>query len=121
LPNVVTLNGTEYRLCLLDTNAISEMVKRRESLGRFLAWSLESRTHYIPCFTVFTVLELRRKPGLYELFLERFGPLASMLLKGHEELLEEETRAYPDPSDIDPAEKRSRLAGRFETFTAHRV
>jgi len=29
---MVTLNGTDYRLCLLDTNAISEMVKREDSL-----------------------------------------------------------------------------------------
>ena len=99
---MVTLNGTDYRLCLLDTNAISEIVKRQDSLRHFLKWTHGSRPEYIPCFTLFTVLELRRRPDVYELFLERFGALASMMLKGYEELLEEEARAYPDPSGIDP-------------------
>jgi hypothetical protein len=99
---MVTLNGTDYRLCLLDTNAISEMVKREDSLRHFLLWAADEPPMYIPSFTLFTVLELRRSPKLFQQFLERFGPLPSTLLKSHEQLLEEEARRYPDPSGIDP-------------------
>lgn len=99
---MLNLNGTDYRLCLLDTNAVSELVKREDSLRHFLAWAFTTHPVYIPSFTLFTVLELRRRPELFQQFLERFGPLPSVLLKSHEQLLEEETRHYPDPSRIDP-------------------
>lgn len=100
---MLTLNGTEYRLCLLDTNAVSEMVKHPESLGNFLAWSLGEQPVFIPCLSPFTLLELRRNSEVYARFTERFGPLPCVLLKSHEQLLEEETRCYPDPSTIDPS------------------
>lgn len=98
---MLTLNGTDYRLCLLDTNAVSEMVKHPESLGHFLTWSLGERPVFIPCFSPFTLLELRRNSEVYARFTERFGALPCVLLKSHEQLLEEETRCYPDPSTVD--------------------
>jgi hypothetical protein len=100
---MIRLNATDYRLCLLDTNAVSELVKRQSFLRNFFKWAFDAAPAYIPSFTLFTVLELRRKPELYQQFLERFGPLPSMLLKSHEQLLEEETRYYPDPSGVDPS------------------
>lgn len=100
---MIRLNGSDYRLCLLDTNAVSELVKQQSFLRNFFKWAFDAAPVYLPSFTLFSVLELRRRPELYQQFLERFGPLPSMLLKSHEQLLEEETRNYPDPSEIDPA------------------
>jgi hypothetical protein len=99
---MLTMNGTDYRLCLLDTNAISEMVKRPPVLRRFLAWAHENRPWFVPCFSPFTLLELRRSHVLYREFIERFGPIPCLLLKSHEQLLEDEVRNYPNPSTIDP-------------------
>jgi hypothetical protein len=82
---------------------VSELVKREGFLRNFFKWAFDAAPVYLPSFTLFSVLELRRRPELYQQFLERFGPLPSMLLKSHEQLLEEETRHYPDPSEIDPA------------------
>lgn len=98
---MLSMNGTDYRLCLLDTNAVSEMVKRSDMLGNFLSWTARERPTFVPCFSPFTLLELRRKVVLYEQFLERFSPVPCLLLKSHEQLLEDEVAHYPDPSQID--------------------
>lgn len=100
---MVTLNGTDYRLCLLDTNALSEMVKREQVARHFLTWSIDAKPAFVPCFSLFTVLELRRSPDVYRRFLELFRMIPCMMLKSHEQLLEEETGCYPDPSRIDPS------------------
>lgn len=99
---MIRLGDNEYRLCLLDTNAVSEMAKRDDVMRHFLTWSLATPPVFIPCYSLFTVLELRRNQEVYTKFMERFGPLPSMLVKGHEQLLEDEIRSYPDPSRIDP-------------------
>src|SRR5205814_3160778 len=99
---MITLNGTNYKLCLLDTNAVSEMVKQPVVLGRFLAWSLTSPPFFLPCFSPFTLLELRRNTKIYGQFIEQIGPFPCMLLKSHEQLMEEEVRCYPDPTSVDP-------------------
>jgi hypothetical protein len=57
---------------------------------------------FIPCFSLFSVLEMRRRPDIYGRFKELFRVLPCMLMKSHEQLLEEEVRCYPDPSGIDP-------------------
>jgi hypothetical protein len=98
---VITLNGNDYRLVLLDTNALSEFAKRGESFRRFLMWS-GAQPMFVPCFSLFSVLEMRRRPDVYGRFKELFRVLPCMLVKSHEQLLEDEVRCYPDPSGIDP-------------------
>jgi hypothetical protein len=93
-----------YPICLLDTMAVSEMVTRPEATFRnFLDWSREGEEPpFLPCFTVYTLIELRRKPDLFKKFVQHFHPFPCALLKGYMQLLEEEVAAYPDPSRIDP-------------------
>jgi hypothetical protein len=98
---VITLNGNGYRLVLLDTNALSEFAKQGESFRHFLAWSSE-QPMFIPCFSLFSVFEMRRRPDVYGRFKELFRVMPCMLVKGHEQLLEDEVCCYPDPSGIDP-------------------
>jgi hypothetical protein len=98
---VITINGNDYRLVLLDTNALSELAKQGDSLRHFLTWS-SAEPMFVPCFSLFSVLEMRRRPDVYGRFKELFGTLPCMLLKSHEQLLEDEVRHYPDPSGIDP-------------------
>jgi hypothetical protein len=98
---VITINGNDYRLVLLDTNALSEFAKQGESFRHFLAWS-SAQPMFVPCFSLFSVLEMRRRPDVYGRFKELFRVLPCMLVKSHEQLLEDEVRCYPDPSGIDP-------------------
>jgi len=99
---MLTLNETDYRLCLLDTNALSEMGKNRTALENFLTWSLASEPIFIPCFSVFSLVELRRSAVAYRGFVEVFGAVPCMALKNHEQLLVDEVHCYPDPSGVDP-------------------
>lgn len=99
---MITLNESSYKLCLLDTNAVSEMVNQPLLLGRFLRWSLASQPSFVPCFSLFTVLELRRAVEVYRRFTERFAQVPCLLLKSHEQLLEEEIGVYPDPTSVSP-------------------
>src|SRR5688572_1353061 len=57
---------------------------------------------FVPCFSLFSVLEMRRRPDVYGRFKELFRALPCILMKSHEQLLEEEVRCYPDSSRIDP-------------------
>jgi hypothetical protein len=98
---VITINGNDYRLVLLDTNALSEFTKQGESFRHFLAWS-SAQLMFVPCFSLFSVLEMRRRPDVYGRFQELFRVLPCMVVKSHEQLLEDEARCYPDPSGIDP-------------------
>ena len=100
---MIKLNGTLYRLCLLDTNAVSEIVKN--SAGEFASfsnWSLGHKPFHIPCFSLFTIIELRRRRDVYDRFLELFSVFPCIILKGHEQLIEDEIAAYPDPSTVNP-------------------
>jgi hypothetical protein len=98
---VITLNGNDYRLVLLDTSALSEFAKQGGSFRHFLTWS-SAQPMFVPCFSLFSVLEMRRRPDVYGRFKELFRVLPCMLVKSHEQLLEDEVRCYPDPSGIDP-------------------
>jgi hypothetical protein len=99
------VGDTPYPLCLLDTMAVSEMVKRPDgAFRRFMEWSMQVKPKplYVPCFTIYTLIELRRKPDLFAAFIEHFRPFPCVMLKGYAHLLEEEVASYPDPTRIDP-------------------
>ncbi len=99
---MIVLNGTQYRLCLLDTNALSEMLKDpKGALRNFLLRFGQSG--WIAAYSAFTLFELNQWDGLLDSFVEHFSFLPSILLKGHEQLHAEELREYPHPSRIDPA------------------
>ena len=100
---MLAVGDTEYPLCLLDTMAVSEMVKRPEGAFRnFLDWSHRADPQIVPCFTIYTLMELRRKPVLFDQFVERFDPFPCVMVKGYAHLLEDEVAAYPDPANVDP-------------------
>jgi hypothetical protein len=100
---MLRVGANQYPLCLLDTLAVSEMVRRPQgAFRRYLEWAHAGDEQFVPCFTVYTLMELRRQPALFSAFIERFQPFPCVLLKGYAELLGEEVNAYPDPSEIDP-------------------
>jgi hypothetical protein len=98
---VIKLNGKDYLLVLLDTNALSEFTRQDISFRHFLSWSSASPS-FVPCFSPFSLLEIRRRVDVYERFKDMFRVFPCILVKSHEQLLEDEVRSYPDPSGIDP-------------------
>lgn len=95
----IELNGSLYKLCLVDTNAISEMVKHpSREFRNFIDRMLPRK--FLPCFSVFSVLELRQRQDIYESFLELFSVYPCLVLKSHYQMIQEEVRNYPNPSGI---------------------
>jgi hypothetical protein len=79
------------------------MVKRPEgAFHNFYAWAMDTDPCFVPCFSLFTLIELRRSPPLFADFIERFAPFPCVMLKSYDWLLEEEVKAYPEPSSVDP-------------------
>jgi hypothetical protein len=98
---MITLNGRQYELCLLDTNVISEIVKHPNQVFRKFLEIFEPGK-FIPCFSLFSVLELRQKPEIYNLFLELYSIYPCIFLKNIDQLFEDELNAYPNPNEVSP-------------------
>ena len=98
---MITLNGHPYKLCLIDTNAASEMVKRPDPIMRHFFEAIKPN-EYIPCFSIFTILELREKDDVYKRFLETFSVFPCLILKSLDQLFQDELTAYPDYKKVSP-------------------
>ena len=93
-------NGKQYYLCGLDTNIVSELLKQRETIGKnFIV--IYSADKYAPCFSIYTIAELRRRKDVFESFLDVFSIYPCFLLKYHDQLFMDELNSYPDPSIVD--------------------
>lgn len=89
----VTLpNGGTYKLCLLDTNALSEIVKYPTVEGRGYI-ELYPPTDYIPCFTVYNLVELRRNTEIFQKFIKFFSIYPSFITKPFQIVLDEEIKS----------------------------
>lgn len=73
-------SGTVYKLCLLDTNIVSDCLKNRDGEGRNLLQYYISKGH-APCFTFHTLVELRRRSDLFHSFLHTFSAIPWFLMK----------------------------------------
>lgn len=98
---MIILNGNEYKLCLIDTNVVSEIIKRPDTIGRRYFETLDPGK-YISCFSLFTILELRQTKKVYNSFLEIFSIIPCFILKSLDQLFQDELDNYPDSDKVDP-------------------
>lgn len=92
----------DYELCLMDTCAVSEMLKRKAPYCSNLLQSVYERGRGILCFTVQTIAELKQAPHLYTEFCKAFDVIPSLLLKNFHAILAEEVKAYEEGIAVDP-------------------
>ena len=85
-------NGSTYKLCLLDTNALSEIVKHPTNEGRGYIERF-SPEEYVPCLTVYNLIEIRRDPDVFRKFAAFFKVYPSFLVKPFQQILEAEIAA----------------------------
>lgn len=98
---MITLNGTKYKLVLIDTNILSEVIKNKyQEFQKLIEWTTSQKA--IICFSLFTVLEIRKTPEIYKQFLELFSTIPCIVLKSHEQLLQDEMSVYPDSTKVNP-------------------
>lgn len=86
-------SGTTYKLCLMDTNALSTAsdpdLEECTGFRRLL-----DRGGIAPCLTVYNAIELRRKPWIFDRVLKLFAGAAIFLLKPRSIVLREELENY---------------------------
>ena len=85
-------NGSSYKLCLLDTNALSEMVKYPTNEGRGYIERFPP-TEFVPCFTPYNLFELRRDSAVFTKFLDFFRIYPSLLTHPFQLILKAEIGA----------------------------
>lgn len=73
-------SGRIYDLCLLDTNIVSDCLKNREGEGKRLFEKYLAGEHAL-CIPFHTLIELRRRPHLFNSFLKTFSVVPWFLLK----------------------------------------
>lgn len=97
----VAQSGNIYNLCLLDTNALSEIVKYPEVEGRGFVERF-APSSFAPCFTVYNLIELRRNRSIFRDFIEFFSIYPCLILKPQPMLLDEEKKSFTIQSTFSP-------------------
>lgn len=98
---MITLNRNKYKLCLLDTNGLSLLLKDPKKWFNFLHNEFNlGKT--ILCYSVYTIGELKVKEELFEKFLELFSSFPSVVLDGLDSLFKKEVSSYDSNSIINP-------------------
>lgn len=69
-----------YKLILLDTNALREIITNTNLFGKgFLQTFFTSESSYAPCFSIYNVIELMPYEDIYEKFLEYFSIISCLM------------------------------------------
>ncbi|MDA3884703.1 MAG: DUF3795 domain-containing protein [Candidatus Delongbacteria bacterium] len=89
----VAKSGNKYNLCMLDTNALSEILKYPLVEGKGFRDSFPPDS-YAPCFSVYSLIELRRNEDVYNRFIDFFSIYPIFMLKPKSLILEEEKIMY---------------------------
>lgn len=97
--SVRAASGKVYQLCLLDTNALSEIVKHPTVEGRGFVQRFPP-SEWVPCWTVYNLVELRRSSRAYQPWLSFFGVYPSFLLKPENQILDDEIANYDTPEQV---------------------
>lgn len=93
---MIDIEGTNYKLMLIDTNVIREVVKNnmreRETLLDIMACE-----NVLPCISIISLFEIRKRPDIFDRFLDVFSVVPFLLIKPQNQVFEEELREYPNP------------------------
>lgn len=98
---MININGTDYNFCLIDTCVISELLKNpKRERENFINIFLGS--HYIPCISLWSILEIRQKNDLFTKFLDFFSLFPFSLTKSSIDIFNNEIEVYPNYKEINP-------------------
>jgi hypothetical protein len=92
-------SGNTYQLVLLDTNALSDIAKNKKKVGLRFVTEFDAGG-YAPCFTIYSLIEIRRNEEAYKSFLKLFSVYPIFILKPHSVILEDEKAAYDTDKNV---------------------
>jgi hypothetical protein len=120
---MININDKVFYLNLLDTNAISEIIKNKNGEREsYFSKILINRT--VPCISLWSIIELRKSEYLYPKFLQLFSIFPISILKPFPHILKEEVKNNSSKKIIDPilftfnphGKKEEKLEGFFKDF-----
>lgn len=85
------------KICLLDTNALSELLKNPKTILSNISDIVSKNT--LLGYSAFTLVEIIKNNELYEKYLKLFSKIPSLILDGHEGILEKEVKGYLNKSN----------------------
>ncbi|MBS1515575.1 MAG: hypothetical protein JSS63_11105 [Bacteroidetes bacterium] len=98
---MINLGGINYKLCLIDTCVISEILKNKKEIGsKIVPKFINERIMF--CYTIQTIAELRKAPDIYNEFFSYMSIMPSFLLKNYNQLTEDEINSYVNKKSVDP-------------------
>ncbi|MBK1811533.1 hypothetical protein JHL18_12970 [Clostridium sp. YIM B02505] len=84
-----------YKLILLDTNALREIVTNTNLSGEgFFSKFFKGKDLYAPCFSIYNVIELMPYEDIYEKFLDFFSKVPSLMIYPAKTIIQEEYQKY---------------------------
>lgn len=98
---MITLENRKFKLCLIDTCIVSEILKNKTTLGNKIVDKFINE-NYVFCYTIQTIGELKRARDLYDEFFKYLFPMLSFLLKNYNQLIEDELQSYPNKNAENP-------------------
>ncbi len=93
------IGRSTYRLVGLDTNVMSEMLRDSATMKGFVS---RFGRGYVPCFSPYSLFELRKRPEIYDQFVDFFDFYPCAILKNEGQLFEDELARYPSTASISP-------------------
>jgi hypothetical protein len=89
------IGSDEYNLILLDTNIIREILSFPTNTGKgFFLKAFLSETKYVPCFSIFNVIELMPYNDIFEKFVALFSEIPCLMLFTAKQFIEAEYNAF---------------------------
>ena len=99
---MIKIGNELYRLCLLDTNVLSEIIRNKNNERSSFITNFSISNGIIPCFSIWSVIELRKAPDIYKDFIKFFSIVPCCLLKPYIEILGEEYTSYQSGKKANP-------------------
>ena len=98
---MITINGNEYKICLFDTNALSNLlINTNEWINYFDKKFSVSKT--IISYSVYSLSELWFRQELFEKYIVFFSIYPSLILDGFNSIFKKEINNYYIKDNIDP-------------------
>lgn len=91
----IKIGQNTYKLILLDTNALREIVTNTNLSGKgFLQTFFTGESSYAPCFSIYNVIELMPYEDIYEKFLEFFSIIPCLMTFPAKSIFQMEVDCY---------------------------
>lgn len=105
----------EYKLILLDTNALREIVTNKNYSGKgFLNKFFAEQQLYAPCFSIYNVVELMPYKDIYEKFIDFFSTIPCLMFFPIKTIIQKEYQSFLQDIDF---EINNQVANAFSPAT----